>query len=263
MHRVIRGSTAGNGASDVVKRNEIIYGRQAVKEALLAGNVRKILMIEGQRGTIVKEIVALARDRGISCENMNAAAFGNLLQGVTAAGGVAAVVSPYDYVGFDQLIGILKKKAEKKLVLILDHLEDPHNLGALIRTAEASGAMAVILPVDRSASVTPSVRKVSAGAAEWIPVARVTNLVRAISRLKEEGFWIYGAEKDGDLPFFQADWDRNVVLVLGSEGKGLSSLVRKKCDTVIGIPLFGKINSLNVSVAGGIVMYEFNRRKMT
>ncbi len=93
--------------------------------------------------------------------------------------------------------------------------------------------------------------------------SRVTNLARVIMRLKEEGFWVYGAEKDGDMPFFQADWDRNVALVLGSEGKGLSTLVRKKCDTVISIPLYGKINSLNVSVAGGIVMYEFNRRKMT
>lgn len=220
-------------------------------------------MVEGQRGAIIGEIAALAQGRGIPCKYLNAAAFGRLTQGAPATGGVAAAVSPFNYMGLDQLIGVLKKKEGKTLVLILDHLEDPHNLGALIRTAEASGAAAVIIPADRAVSITSTVRKVSAGAAEWIPVARATNLVQVIGRLKEEGFWVYGAEKDGDVPFFQADWDRNVALILGSEGRGISRLVRKKCDALISIPLFGKINSLNVSVAGGIVMYEFNRRKMT
>lgn len=246
----------------MVSREAFIHGRQAVQEALIAGNIKKIYLLKGQRGTVIQDIISLAQKSGIRYDYLNAADFECLSMHASVSGGVLGLVSPFNYLSLEQLLDKPGTKDNNSLVLVLDHIEDPHNLGALLRTAVASGAAGVVIPSDRAAGITSTVRKVAAGAVEWVPVARVTNLARAADRLKEKGFWIYGAEGESETPYYRADWKRSVALVLGSEGKGISRLIRKKCDLLIGVPMTGRINSLNVSVAGGIIMYEHYRQKM-
>ncbi len=247
----------------IIKNEEIVYGRQTVKEALLAGNVRKIYLLSGHKGSFVTEIKVLAQKMKAPVSEVKAEMFSEMVQNSFAAGGVAASVNPFIYKDIDAVLNSAKqsKCPANSLILILDHIEDPHNLGALLRTAEAAGAKGVVIPSRRAAKVTATVRKVSSGAAEWVPVIQVPNIVQTIQFLKNKGFWIYGAEMEGGLSYNLADWNRSIALVLGSEGGGLSDLVRKNCDLVINIPMNGKLNSLNVSVAGGILMFEHLRNK--
>lgn len=240
---------------------EIVYGRQTVKEALLSGKAKKLYLLKGQKGTQVGEIKNLAQKNKIVCRELDSEGFSAIVQGKSLTGGVAASVNSFIYCDIDEILQDAKSRDEYSLVLVLDHIEDPHNLGALLRTAEASGAMGVIIPAKRSVGVTPAVRKVASGAAEWIPVSRVTNIAQTIDYLKENGYWVYGADISGTVQYSSADWKRSVALVLGSEGKGLSALTKKKCDLLVNIPMNGKLNSLNVSVAGGILMFEHLRQK--
>lgn len=254
---------AGRDEEKMPKSEDYIYGRQAVKEAMQAGSVKNVVILKGRKGPVIQEIISLAQKNDIDYEYKNNKDFERMGINSSASGGIAARVSPYAYLNIEQFIKKLSTVRGNSLVLMLDHIEDPHNLGALLRTAEATGADGVIIPSDRAAGVTSTVRKVAAGATEWIPAVKVVNLARAADLLKERGFWIYGAEQGGDVPFYRAEWDRPVALVLGSEGKGISRLMQKKCDLLINIPMAGILNSLNVSVAGGILMYEYFRRKMT
>ncbi|MDE5738462.1 MAG: 23S rRNA (guanosine(2251)-2'-O)-methyltransferase RlmB, partial [Oscillospiraceae bacterium] len=161
----------------------------------------------------------------------------------------------------DDLLAISQKKGTKPFLIICDEIEDPHNLGAIIRTAETAGADGVIIPKRRSAMLTPTVYKTSAGAVNWLPVARVSNLGATIDRLKKENIWIYGTDMNGSL-YTETDFDGAVALVIGSEGFGMSRLIKEKCDFLVKLPMFGKITSLNASVAAGIFMYEVVRQKM-
>jgi 23S rRNA (guanosine2251-2'-O)-methyltransferase len=169
--------------------------------------------------------------------------------------GVAAFVAAHEYASLEDILALADSRNEKPFVIICDEIEDPHNLGAIIRTAELAGAHGVIIPKRRSASLSYAVGKTSAGALEYVPVCRVSNLPSAIDGLKEKGFWIYGADMGGE-DCRTLDFDGAVALVIGSEGKGLGRLVKEKCDFIVSLKQKGKLNSLNASVAAGILMYE-------
>ncbi len=238
-------------------QEELIVGRQAVRGALLHGKPQSILLAADSHGPIISEIIVLARDRQVPLEILNSGTFREQAGYIPGNQGAAALVSPYSYEDLDRLITSSLRKNSSPMLLMLDHLEDPQNLGAIVRTADAAGAQGLIIPTDRASGVTAAVRKVAAGAAERISLARTTNLNRAAETLKQNGFWLYGAEADGDLPFYLADYRRPLVLVIGSEGKGLSRLLRQKCDQILSIPMPGGEagGSLNVAAAAAILIY--------
>lgn len=168
---------------------------------------------------------------------------------------MAALAFPFSYLQLEELLRRVEAIPAGPFLIMLDHLQDPQNFGSLLRTAEAAGMHGMIIPEDRSVQITPAVRKVASGAAERLPVARVVNLVDAVRRLKEAGFWIYGAEADGALPYYRVDYRGPFVLAVGSEGRGLSRLLRESCDGIISIPMRGKGGSLNAAVAAAVIIY--------
>jgi len=176
--------------------------------------------------------------------------------------GIAASVSPIEYTEFDDLITLLESKKEKALVVILDKVEDPHNLGSIVRTAVCAGVDGIIIPKRRSSQITATVEKTSAGAVEQIPIVQVNNLNSAIEKLKDIGFWVVGAEADGDKNYFDIEYDMKCVLVLGGENQGISTLVKKNCDFLVKIPMPGNFNSLNVSNAASILIYEVVKQRI-
>ena len=175
--------------------------------------------------------------------------------------GVIAIVPPYEYSSVDEILEYAKSKNEEPFIIILDEIEDPHNLGSIIRTAECSGVHGIIIPKRRSASVNSTVLRTSVGAVEHMRIARVNNLVETIKELKENDIWIYGTDMDGKQDYTKQDYKGGVGLVIGNEGTGMSRLVKEKCDILVRIPMVGKINSLNASVSAGIVMYEIFNQK--
>lgn len=240
--------------------SEVIIGRNAVLEALKSNReIEKITVAKGAEGS-VKQIVGKARDRKIPVyysekARMDKAASGGAHQGVIA------VVSDYEYCTVDDILKLAQKRDEKPFVIILDGLEDPHNLGAIMRTAECAGAHGIIIPKRRSVSVNETVAKTSAGASEYMLCARVTNIGREIDALKEKGLWI-GAVDMGDSLYYDQDMTGAIGLVIGGEGSGVSRLVREKCDFVVSIPMKGRITSLNASNAASIMMYEVVRQRL-
>lgn len=240
--------------------SEVIIGRNAVLEALKSDReIEKITVAKGAEGS-VKQIVAKAKDKKIPLyysekSRMDKAADGGAHQGVIA------VVSDYQYSTVDDILALAEKRGEKPFVIILDGLEDPHNLGAIMRTAECAGAHGIIIPKRRSVSVTETVAKTSAGAVEYMPCARVTNIGRTIDELKDRGLWI-GAVDMGDTYYYQQDLTGSIGLVIGGEGSGVSRLVKDKCDFVVSIPMKGRITSLNASNAASILMYEVVKQRM-
>lgn len=239
---------------------QIIYGINPVSEILRSegGNVRKIILAEGRKGEDVKKILGLASARGIAVEVCGRDAL-DRQAGTTAHQGVLCLCGEFAYVGLEEIIANRHPAFPARLVLLLDGVEDPQNLGSLIRTAHCFGANGVVIPRDRAAGITPAVIKASAGAAGHIPVARVVNLTQAIEFMKENGFWIYGTDASSDCDAGSVRFEGDVGLVMGSEGKGIRPLVRKHCDVLLSIPLFGRIDSLNVSVAAGILLHEIRR----
>ena len=241
--------------------SELIVGRQPVLEALKsARQLEKVMLVFGVHGAAIQRIRQLAREQGIAVSEIDKKRFGELCQDV-AAQGVAAVVATREYVDIDEILSVARRKGEQPFVVILDEIEDPHNLGALIRTAECAGAHGVVIPKHHSATITQTVVKTSAGASLLIPIAKVTNLTRTLEELKGQGLWIVGADMRGDRTYDDVDYSGALALVVGSEGKGIRRLVKEKCDFVVKIPLFGKIESLNASVAGAIMMYEVARTR--
>ena len=240
--------------------SEVIIGRNAVLEALKNNReIEKITIAKGAEGS-VKQIVGKAKDRKIPVyysekARMDKAASGGAHQGVIA------VVSDYEYCTVDDILALAEKRDEKPFVIILDGLEDPHNLGAIMRTAECVGAHGIIIPKRRSVSVNETVAKTSAGASEYMLCARVTNIGREIDSLKEKGLWI-GAVDMGDTFYYDQDLTGSIGLVIGGEGSGVSRLVREKCDFVVSIPMKGRITSLNASNAASIMMYEVVRQRL-
>jgi len=236
---------------------EIIEGRNPVIEALKAGRpIDRILLGKNMKshGTVA-EILRFSRARGIPLEYVERHVIDR--QSSTSANqGVIAYAAAKEYVSLDDLITISKERNEPPLYSVLDGIEDPRNLGAILRTAEATGVHGVVVRSRRAVGLTPAVVKASAGAVEYVPVARVANISQALETLKKNNIWVIGIDMAGKLEYSKVDFKLPTAIVIGGEGKGLSVLVRKKCDSVAYIPMKGKITSLNASVAAAVVMYE-------
>ena len=241
--------------------SEQIEGRNAVLEAFRSGKcVDKLFILDGCQDGPVRTIAREARKKD-TIINYVAKERLDQLSETGAHQGVIAQVAAYEYASVEDILAKAREKGEDPFIFILDNIEDPHNLGAIIRTAECAGAHGVIIPKRRAAGLTFSVGKASAGAYEYMPVARVTNIPATIDELKEKGLWIYGADMDGET-YCTSDLKGACALVIGSEGKGLQRLVKEKCDVILSLPMLGKINSLNASVAAGVLMYEFTRQRL-
>ncbi len=233
----------------------ILIGIHPVAEALRARRpLDRVLVAKGAGGTRVQEIIDLSRKSATPVRFEERAAL-DRLAGSAAHQGVVALGTAMPYAELDQVV------AAARLLVVLDGVEDPHNLGAVIRTAHAAGADAVVVPERRAAGLTDAVAKAAAGALEHLPVVRVTNISRALEDLKKGGFWIYGVDERGDQDYDRVDYSERAVLVFGAEGKGLHQLVRQHCDVLLRIPMSGRISSLNVSVAAGVVLFDWKRRR--
>ena len=231
---------------------EIIYGKNAVTEALKAEkSIDTVFMLKNAQG--MGKIIALAKQQGVVIKDIGE----DKLKAMCGDkhGGVAAQLSAVTYSTVEEILDVSKQKGKPPFIIICDEIQDPHNLGAIIRTAEAAGADGIIIPKRRSAAVNSTVFKTSAGAVAWIKIARVSNLADTIKQLKKQNIWVYGAEADG-TPVQKSDLSGAVALVIGSEGFGLGRLVRENCDMILSLPMYGKVNSLNASVSAGILMYE-------
>lgn len=231
---------------------KLIYGKNSVIEALTSGAELDTLYV--QKGISLGKIIPLAKQSGIVIKEVSDEKLTSMV-GTQKHGGVAAYLAAASYSTVEEILAVSKEKGKPPFIIIADEIEDPHNLGAIIRTAEAAGADGVIIPKRRSASLNATVFKTSAGAAAWMKVARVSNLVDTIKQLKKENIWVFGMEADG-TPYDKADLTGGVALVIGSEGFGLGRLVRENCDMILSLPMNGRINSLNASVSAGILMYE-------
>jgi len=238
----------------------IIIGRNPVMEALRAGReIDKLIVGKGAEGSI-KKIVGMAKDKRIPITYAEKSALDRIAGGGTHQG-VAAQVSSYAYAEVEDIFAAAEKKGEAPFIIILDNLEDPHNLGAIMRTAEAAGAHGIIIPKRNAVGITETVAKASAGAVEYLPVAKVTNISQTIEKLKERGVWVAACDM-GEKMYYETDLKGSIALVVGSEGAGISRLVREKCDFIVSIPMLGHINSLNASNAAAVLIYEIRRQRI-
>lgn len=244
------------------KDGQLIFGRNAVLEALKAGGPADKLYVAPveQKGSIGK-IIALARQSGVPIKDVTTAKL-DAMTGNQAHQGVALTVAAVPYAKMEEVWQTVQQKNEKLFLIVADEIEDPHNLGALIRTAECCGAHGIVVPKRRSAGLSPTVFKTSAGAASHLPVVRVPNLSAFMEEWKARGVWFYCADMEGQT-WCQTDFSGHVALVVGSEGNGVGRLIREKCDFTVALPMLGKINSLNASVAGGVLMYEIARQRLS
>ncbi|PKN32788.1 MAG: 23S rRNA (guanosine(2251)-2'-O)-methyltransferase RlmB [Deltaproteobacteria bacterium HGW-Deltaproteobacteria-19] len=240
---------------------EVIYGVNPVLEALRSGElpIERVLIAKGRSGAAVEPVLKLAEERGIALGFTDRREI-DKLAGRTSHQGVAALCRPYRYASLEEAAGEGNSKG-LRLVVVLDGVTDPQNLGAIIRTACCFGASGVVIPEHRAAPVTPAVMKASAGAAGRIPVAQVGNLAQALDALKGMGFWVYGTDAAGGAEVAAVSFEGDAAVVMGSEGSGLRPLIRRKCDFLLSIPMGGGFDSLNVSVAAGIILYEISRRR--
>lgn len=243
-----------------VENPNLLVGRNAVLEALKSGRqIDKVTVVRGGGEGSVRMIVAQCRDMGIPVYQADRVALDRMCGGQSHQGVIAAV-SEFEYCQVPDIIAEARSRGEDPFVMILDNLEDPHNLGAIMRSAECAGAHGIIIPKRRSVSVTDTVAKASAGAVEYMKVARVTNIARTIDELKDEGLWIAACDMGGNL-YYDADLTGPVGVVIGSEGAGISKLVKEKCDFTVSMPMVGKITSLNASNAAAIIMYEIRKQR--
>ena len=238
------------------KYEDQVEGRNAVIELLESGrDINKIFILEGERHGSINKIIAMAKERKIVLTMINKAKLNQMAQTENNQG-VIAIVPPFDYCEVEDILENAKQREEKPFILILDGIEDPHNLGSIIRTAETAGVHGIIIPKRRSASVNSTVSKVSAGAVEHMKIARVNNINETIRYLKENDVWICGTDMDAKKYYYQEDYTGPIAIIIGSEGFGMSRLVKENCDFLVKIPMKGKITSLNASVSAGIVIYE-------
>ena len=239
---------------------DVIFGRNSVAEAIKSGRpLDSVMVARGDRSGSIPKIVADAKKAGIVIKEVDSKKL-DFICGHNNHQGIAALGAVKEYSTIEDIFDTAKERNEQPFVIICDEIEDPHNLGAIIRTAEAAGAHGVIIPKRRSASLSFTVAKTSAGAVEFMHVARVTNLPQTIEDLKKRGVWVYCADMDGE-PFYKSDLKGAIALVIGSEGNGVGRLVKEKCDVTLSMPMKGQINSLNASVAAGILMYEVSRQR--
>lgn len=250
----IPASFEGNGEN-------VLAGRNPVMEALKSGRgINKILMTRDAEGSALK-IAAKARDLGVVIQYTDRKALDRAAGPGVHHQGVVAYVTDFEYCQVEDILKIAKDKGEDPFIIVLDGLEDPHNFGAIMRSVDVSGAHGIIISKHRAVPVTATVEKSSAGAAEYVPVARVTNIASAVEQLKDAGVWVAAADMDGDS-LYDAPLDGPIALVIGNEGKGISRIVMEKCDICVSIPMMGKVNSLNASNAAAILMYEVVRRRI-
>lgn len=244
------------------KYEDQVEGRNAVIELLESGrDINKIFILEGERHGSINKIIAMAKERKIVLTMVNKTKLNQMAQTENNQG-VIAIVPPFDYCEVEDILENAKQREEKPFILILDGIEDPHNLGSIIRTAETAGVHGIIIPKRRSASVNSTVSKVSAGAVEHMKIARVNNINETIRYLKENDVWICGTDMDAKKYYYQEDYTGPIAIVIGSEGFGMSRLVKENCDFLVKIPMKGKITSLNASVSAGIVIYEAVKQRI-
>ena len=245
--------------NDYKENPNLIIGRNPVMEAVKSGrSIDKIMMQKDAEGS-AKKIASMAREKKIVVQYVDKIALDKLAPGRPHQG-IAAYVAAKDYVSVDEILNNANERDEDPLIVILDGLEDPHNLGAVLRSCDGVGAHGVIIPARRAVGLTETVAKASAGAIEYIPVAKVTNLAQCIDNLKEQGLWIAAIDMDGEN-YSDADLTGPLALVIGGEGQGVSEIVRKKADYIISMPMKGKVNSLNASNAAAIMLYEVDRQR--
>lgn len=250
-------------AEDEFKTEDLdkLEGRNSVYEALKAGRtINKILVAKGEREGSINQIIAFAREKNIVVQDVDRAKLDSI-SSTHAHQGVIAYVAVKEYVDVDDILNIAKEKGEPAFVVILDEITDSHNLGSILRIADAVGVHGVIIPKRRAVGLTSAVSKASAGAVEHVPVARVTNIAQTIEYLKKMNIWVVGTDASGEKSFFTSDLKGPIALVIGSEGEGMGRLIREKCDFTVNIPMKGMISSLNAAVAGAVVMYEVLKQR--
>ena len=242
--------------------DNLIVGRQPVLEALKSRQpIERILILHGTIGSHIDQAKQLARKLAIPIKEIDKVRFAEIA-GDTLTQGIIAIIDSYRYSEIEEILATAQQKNEPPFILILDEIEDPHNLGALIRSAECAGMHGIIIPLHNSASVNSTVAKTSAGATAHLPIARVTNIAQTLDELKKGGVWIVGTEIESDKLYYEHDYSGSLAIVIGNEGKGIRRLVKEKCDFLVKIPMHGKIESLNASVAGALVMFEAARSRM-
>ncbi len=243
-------------STDNQRLSDQIEGRNSVLELLESDrDINKILIAKGERHGSINKIITLAKQRKIVIAEVERQKL-NAISKTDNHQGVIAIVPPFNYASVDDILNVAKQKGEDPFILILDGIEDPHNLGSIIRTAETAGVHGVIIPKRRAASVNATVSKVSSGAVEHVKIARVNNLNETIKYLKEQGLWICGTDGEAKTYYYNQDLKGPIAIVIGSEGFGMSKLIKENCDFLVKIPMKGKITSLNASVSAGIVIYE-------
>ncbi len=240
---------------------DYIAGRNPVLEALKKGaTVHKILVARGGGKGSVLEIIARARERKVPVQEVERD-YLNKMVSETNHQGVVALVPAREYVEIEDIFDRARQRKEDPFILVLDKIEDPHNLGAILRTADAAGVHGVVIPKHRAVGLTPAVAKTSAGAVEYIPVTRVANLAQTLDRLKKEGCWVVGADMEGEALWDNKNLSGPLACVMGSEGRGIGKLLKEKCDFLVRIPMKGRVSSLNVSVAAAVLCYEILRQR--
>ena len=243
------------------RQKDLIIGRNAVTELIKSGReIDTLFVLRGEKGGSVGKIIGQCRDKDAVIKEVDKKKL-DFMCGHSNHQGVVAICAAHDYSTVEEILAVAEERGEAPFIVACDGIEDPHNLGAIIRTAKCAGADAVIIPKRNATLVTSTVEKCSAGAASLIPIVKVTNLTNAIDLLKEHGFWAYAAEADGEESYTKVKYNSNTLFVLGGENQGVSKLTRQKCDMAIKINMKGEFNSLNVSNAAGILMFEFLRQQ--
>ena len=241
---------------------DMLAGRNAVMEALKGSSrINRLMVADGSSEGSIRELIAVAKEKGVPVQFLERSKLDSMAKGIRHQG-VLAQVSPVEYVELEDILSKAREKQEDPFIILLDELEDPHNLGAILRSADAAGAHGVLIPKRRSCPLSATVAKTSAGAVEHVPVARIGNIVQTIKALKEEGLWVAGADMDGEN-YYEADLTGPLLLVVGSEGQGIGRLVKEQCDFIVRIPMLGAINSLNASVAGSVLMFEVTKQRLS
>lgn len=259
MSRDYRKNGRKNAAPDIPAEN-LLAGKNAVAEALAAGRgINTLYLVDGMHGSAAGKLIELAKTKGVPYRTISREKLDSLAQGIRHQG-VLAIAAPVRYVEVDEILSRAEEKGDVPFLMLLDELEDPHNLGALLRTADAVGIHGILIPKRRSVPLNATVAKTSAGAIEHVPVARIGNVAQTVRRLKEKGLWVIGADMTGEVAW-KADLTGPTLLIVGNEGYGMSRLTRELCDIVVKLPMHGKINSLNASVAGGVLAYEILRQR--
>ena len=242
-------------------REDQVEGRNSVIELLKSGkDINKLYIQKGEKHGSILEIVKLAKQNKVITTEIEKNKLDTMSQTHNHQG-VIAIVPPYEYCEIEDILNYANEKKEKPFILILDGIEDVHNLGSIIRTAECTGVHGIIIPKRRAAAVNSTVNKTSAGAAQYVKVARVNNITETIKELKEQNIWIYGTDMEGTSYYDEQDYNGGIGIVIGSEGFGMSRLVKENCDFLVKIPMKGKINSLNASVSAGVMMYEIMKQR--